>query len=186
MQDEFEKCEFEIILPHNVREDVIAIGYTIGKIIGTLPRPANPWKILVDGTRDGGKSLIALSVDQFLNPASYPSGLHTGIGANDCVFKQSPDKQHKVHFFDVHNVYHRLEYWEKHSNPESAPISQPLAVVFQNTKYSVIDDCRPGWNFKIDFWECYNRILDNYDERKVKVEFAELSLQQSFMHWHGS
>ena len=58
----------------HTRDEFIALGNVIGQAIHKSAR-ANPWFISIQGHFASGKELIALAVDQALNPQRYPHGM---------------------------------------------------------------------------------------------------------------
>ena len=64
----------------NSREAFIALGHALGR--ATLRTPCkSPWYVSLQGDFSSGKELLALALDQALNPQRYPAGISKELAA---------------------------------------------------------------------------------------------------------
>jgi hypothetical protein len=171
MQGTFQECATEIVLPHRTREDVIAIGYTLGHIIDAAPPRSTPWKIIVNGVGAGGKSLIALAVEQFFNPECYLQGLHPSIRADDWFDnKDARNKGQKIEFFNIAEASHRVRYNEYKLSERP---TEATAVVFSNT------DCLRSYDKMLSSM-CDVKMHFSHTH-EIKISFGIQALHCDFM-----
>lgn len=87
----------------NSREAFIALGHAIGR--ATLRTPyKSPWHVVLQGDFSSGKELLALAIDQALNPKRYPNGITKDLEAERHLHPDNDGKPRAV-FANFRNRY---------------------------------------------------------------------------------
>ena len=87
----------------HTRDEFIALGNVIGEALHQNPRE-NPWFISLQGDMSSGKELVALAIDQALNPQRYPKGIEKDHSA-EMELRHGNGRTFPVVFSNFRNRY---------------------------------------------------------------------------------
>lgn len=87
------------------REELIEVSHLLAKTLESVEN-TKPWIVHIDAAYDSGKSLIALGIDQALNPERYPAELPRNLEADIMLAPQWHEKKLSVVFQNFNLLQH--------------------------------------------------------------------------------
>ena len=169
----------------NTRDELIAFGKMLAKAI-LMVNPEKQWMLSIGADANSGKELIALAIDNEINPDRYPNGITTDISADRFLDPDHFENLQVVFYNYVRVTITKREEYDREINKFRAKNPSAKVLIASNLERTFQGDFdyqRLGLNSNSLDMNVHVYKYSGTFGRKVVLTFKDERLLEYFTNW---